>query len=115
VLRNIPPAEAGTFLETFGGLPEGCQTEIFRELALTADANVRHATADQVALFASTPEGKAIVEESLCQPARDVGIIRTRIERILARLHPEEIEAAVAWFDGLPPSHAAAIYPMLAL
>jgi hypothetical protein len=68
-----------------------------------------------VAQFASTPEGQAIVEESRYQAARNVGVIRTRIDRILARLHPEEIEAAGAWFDGLPPSHAAAIYRMLAL
>lgn len=113
ILEQLDPEGRATFIAEFDALPEGVRSTLFSEIALGSTGSVRNAADADVARFASTPEGGALTKEWGHRANRNLAVIRDRISRILARMAAEDIDAATAWFDALPPAAAAAIYRML--
>lgn len=114
ILEQLDPEGRATFIAEFDALPEGVRSTLFSEIALGSAGSARNDSDADVARFASTPEGSALAKEWGHRAHRNLAVIRDRISRILARMAAEDIEAATAWFDALPPAAAAAIYRMLA-
>jgi hypothetical protein len=114
ILERLDPEDRGAFIAEFDGLSEGVRSALFSEISLGSAGSVRTASEADVARFASTPEGDTLVKEWGHLANRNVSMIRDRINRILGRMAAEEIDAATAWFDALPPTAATAIYRMLA-
>jgi hypothetical protein len=113
ILERLDPDDRGEFTAAFDALPEGVRSALLSEISLGSSGSARNASDADVTRFASTPEGAELVNEWGYRANRNVAIIRDRVSRILGRMEAEDIDAATAWFDALPPSHAAAIYRML--
>jgi hypothetical protein len=113
ILERLDPDERAAFIAEFDVLPEGVRSVVFAEISLGSAGSVRNAAGASVARFGSTPEGSALVKEWGYRANRNLAVIRDRINRILARMATEDVDAATTWFDGLPPAAAAAIYRML--
>jgi hypothetical protein len=113
ILEVLDPEDRDAFIAEFDGLPEGVRSALFSEISLGSAGSVRNASDADLARFASTPEGGAMVKEWGHRANRNLAIIRDRINRILGRMAAEDIDAGTAWFDALPPAAATAIYRML--
>jgi len=113
ILERLDPDQRAAFTAGFDALPEGVRSTLFSEIALGTAGSARNASDTDVARFASTPEGRAMVKEWGHRVNRNLAVIRDRISRILVRMTAEDIDAAATWFDALPPTVAAAIYRML--
>jgi len=113
VLGRLDPQSRVGFIADFDALPEDVRSTVFSEIALGSAGSVRNASDADVSRFASTSEGSTLVKEWGRRASRNVAIVRDRISRILGRMPAEDIDAAINWFDALPPASAAAIYRML--
>lgn len=113
ILDRLDPDSRTEFIGVFDALPEGVRSVLFSEISLGSAGSVRGASDADVARFASTREGGSLVGEWGHRANRNVAIIRDRINRILARMRADDIDAATAWFDALPPASATAVYRML--
>lgn len=113
IIERFDPEDRRAFIAEFDALPEGVRSAVFSEISLGSAGSVREASDADLARFASTPEGGALVKEWGHRAHRNVAVIRDRINRILGHMTAEDIDAAAAWFDALPPTGASAIYRML--
>lgn len=113
ILERLDPIGRADFIAAFDGLPEAIRTTLFSEISLGSSGSVRQASDVDVARFASTSEGRDLVDEWGPRARRHVAIVRDRIGRILKRMSAEEAEAATEWFETLPPAAAASVYRML--
>jgi hypothetical protein len=113
ILERLDPEERAAFVASFDGLPEAIRSALFSEISLGSTASVRAASDADMGRFASTTEGRKLVDEWGHRSNRNVAVIRDRIARILARMSGEDVSVATDWFDALPPTSAAAIYRML--
>ena len=108
-------ADRQEFEDAFDDLPGAVQSGIFAEMALGSDTHARSATDDEVKQFASTPEGKALVGMWGKDAARKVGIVQTRIARMMTRAKdPRDVERAQQWFNNLSSRDAKAVLKELA-
>lgn len=105
----MPEEERADFQAGFDGLPDGAQTAVFRYLALEPGGSVRPATDAAVQNFASTPEGAELVASWGRNAARNVGVVRSRMELMLRSMPEADREVALSWFDSLKSSQAKAV------
>jgi len=102
ILERLDPDERAAFTAGFDALPGGARSTLFSEIALGSAGSARNASDTDVARFASTPEGSAMVKEWGHRANRNLAVIRDRISRILTRMTAEDIDAVTTWFDALP-------------
>jgi hypothetical protein len=114
ILTSMPDADAfeQNFDRMWANLDEAARDVIRYELARpSTDFPARPASAAQVEKFASTPEGKELVQKWGARAAKKIAIINFRADAILTADIDDE---ALDWFEKLKPEHVAKIYEALA-
>jgi len=110
-VAGISDMEARADFETsFEGLPDGAQVAIIAEISMPEPGYVKEATDDDIELFASTEEGRALVGEwggpNTRAAARNVGIVTGKMRAAMDQMTESDREHFQVWFDGLTSGEA---------
>lgn len=111
VVRLVTDATA--FMAYFDTLPEAARVAVYAELASGLPGGAPLASEASVQRFASTPDGKALVDGWGHAAAERIGIFNTRVRYILNRMSKADGAALLSWFDGLEDDEAKAVVTSL--
>jgi hypothetical protein len=114
MLADLDEGERANFTAKIDALPAGARTALYSHLALDAPTH-RPANAADVEKFASTPEGKELVDAWARAAPRKVAAVKARMAAIMSAMpSPEDRSAAETWINGLTAPHAKAMWRALA-
>jgi hypothetical protein len=110
-VAGISDTEArADFEASFEGLPDGAQVAIIAEISMPEPGYVKEATDDDIELFASTEEGRALVGEwggpNTRAAARNVGIVKGKLRAAMDEMSESDRQHFEVWFDNLASSEA---------
>jgi hypothetical protein len=116
LVRNIGDNRAQrAFMERFDrSVPDAARLAVYDEIAAGAPTFVQPATEGEVAKFATTPAGKAMVDEWGSDAAENVAKLRARAARLTEQMYEDEAEDFWDWFEDLGTDTIITIYRRMA-
>jgi hypothetical protein len=103
ILEGLHADDRMDFVQGFDALPDGARSSVLLELSLGSTGSVRRASEEDVARFAETDEGRALVAEWGERASRNVAVALGRVKRIAERLSVADATLLDEWFKDLPP------------
>jgi hypothetical protein len=116
VLDSLDETAASELVVGFDALPANARTQVFRYMAVEPSGSALPASQARLDEFAAVGEEAAqLVEDWGRHAARRLGVVIQRTNLMLDGMADDtEREAAMAWFDQLPPAVAVKIVRRLA-
>lgn len=111
---ELSPGAASELVGGFDSLPQGAQAAILGELSLGSVGSVRNATEDDVAQFRRSDVGRIVADGWGGRAPRNVAKVWQRTRRMVDGMSPNDVDAAIDYFESLPTGAAAAILRFLA-
>lgn len=110
ILGNLPGDMRKGFKRSFDALPTAVHAASAAELAAPVSWGGSPVEPNDLARFATTPEGADLVREWRHDAPRKLARLRGRLERWLGRMPLAGQDAALAWLDSLESDEAKALY-----
>jgi hypothetical protein len=107
-LDELDEGEKGELAASFDGLPGKAQTEIYKYLAVEP-GNWRPARDEELTVFASTDDGKALIEEWGANASKRLGQLRGRAAMMLGGMSAADRARTERWVNGLSSSQFRAV------
>lgn len=110
ILGDLPGDIRKGFERSFDALPAAVHAASHAELAAPVPWGGDPIGSNDLARFATTPEGAELVREWRHDAPRNLARLRGRLGRWLGRMPLAAQDAALTWLDSLDPDEAKAIY-----
>jgi hypothetical protein len=116
LVRNIGDNRAQrAFMERFDrSVPDAARLAVYAEIATGAPTFVQPATKGELALFAQTPAGRAMVDEWGSDAAENVAKLRARAARLTDEMYEDEAGDFWDWFEELGTDTIITIFRRMA-